>query len=92
MLRQAGRGIRQGQAGAVLDTSERRSREVLRQTGRGRGRGAPQASNGLEERRVGRQPDLQARARASTNDGDFPWENAQINEVTDVKNVLLTAT
>ena len=87
MLRQAGRGIRQGQAGAVLDTSERRSREVLRQTGRGRGRGAPQALNGLEERRVGRQPDLQA--RASTNDGDFPWENGQIHEVTEVQNMLI---
>ncbi len=86
MLRQAGRGIRQVQAGAVRDTSERRSREVLRQTGRGRGRGAPQASNGLEERRVGRQPDLQA--RASTNDGDFPWENGQIHEVTDVVNKI----
>jgi len=83
VLRQAGRGIRQGQAGAVRDTSERRSREVLRQTGRGRGRGAPQASNGLEERRVGRQPDLQA--RASTN---FPWENGQIHEVTDVLNKI----
>ena len=89
MLRQAGRGIRQGQAGAVLDTSERRSREPVRQAGRGRGRGAPQTSIGLEDRRVGRQPDLQARARASTNDGDFPWENGQIHEVTDVNNMLI---
>ena len=81
MLRQA-----QGQAGAVHDTSERRSRATVRQAGRGRGRGAPQASNGLEERRVGRQQDLQA--RASRNDGDFPWENGQIHEVTDVLNKI----
>ncbi len=84
MLRQG-----QGQAGAIHDTSERRSRETVRQAGRGRGRGAPQASNGFEERRVGRQAAVQA--RASTNNDDFPWENAQINEVTDLKNVLLTA-
>jgi len=87
VLRQAGRGIRQGQAGAVLDTSERRSREPVRQAGRGRGRGAPQTSIGLEDRRVGRQPDVQA--RASRNDGDFPWENGQIHEVTDVNNMLI---
>ena len=82
MLRQA-----QGQAGAVHDTSERRSRATVRQAGRGRGRGAPQASNGLEERRVGRPQDHQA--RASRNDGDFPWENGQIHEVTEVQNMLI---